>query len=504
MFNFGNENLSTNTQINNNKNLISNSNSLIKIIENNKESEKEKEKENTKTNEMILSKENKVQKSLSKISKIQKRDSLISNENNENINIIQLNKVPNNKIDFSKIEFAQSINPNSAIYPDNNNSEKIEVKKIEKNSYKYNPPKKKKPTDKDNRKIIKKYVSDNNVIEEDISTSKNIKNSDSEISYEKISKEKAVYVDNLVNRDKILENNYLDYPLKYENNLFFEVYKDALNLSEEENDYEINKILFHFNTMEDFYMPESKENRNKKAKNQGKKNPRVTKLLGGEDLFNKSLINNESDNYDENLYNKKMKRTQTDESDDNSLFNNNKLLIKKDSKKLLKKKNNNKDNPNDLIIQSYQESENSQENNKNLKSNKKKKKVFMKSLGKKDLEENDDSDYGKEEDYYKNNRLKTDYDYGGKMLIKSKLRNIGKDGLASNDNSTSSKNDIYKSFNTPFGEKKDLIISNSKISDNSDNKNNKSHKKSRNKNIKKKKHKFKAEDESKDDKGKKK
>ena len=60
MFNFGNENLSTNTQINNNKNLISNSNSLIKIIENNKESEKEKEKENTKTNEMILSKENKV------------------------------------------------------------------------------------------------------------------------------------------------------------------------------------------------------------------------------------------------------------------------------------------------------------------------------------------------------------------------------------------------------------------------------------------------------------
>ena len=128
----------------------------------------------------------------------------------------------------------------------------------------------------------------------------------------------------------------------------------------------------------------------------------------------------------------------------------------------------------------------------------------MKSLGKKDLEENDDSDYGKEEDYYKNNRLKTDYDYGGKMLIKSKLRNIGKDGLASNDNSTSSKNDIYKSFNTPFGEKKDLIISNSKISDNSDNKNNKSHKKSRNQNIKKKKHKFKAEDESKDDKGKKK
>ena len=81
---------------------------------------------------------------------------LISNENNENIYIIQLNKVPNNKINFSKIEFAQSINPNSAIYPDNNNSEKIEVKKIEKNSYKYNPPKKKKPTDKDNRKIIKK------------------------------------------------------------------------------------------------------------------------------------------------------------------------------------------------------------------------------------------------------------------------------------------------------------------------------------------------------------
>ena len=100
------------------------------------------------------------------------------------------------------------------------------------------------------------------------------------------------------------------------------------------------------------------------------------------------------------------------------------------------------------------------------------------------------------------NRI-TDYDYGGKFLIKSKLKNIGKNGLASNDNSTSSKNDIYKSFNTPFGEKKDLIISNSNISDNSENKNDKAHKKSRNKNIKKKKHIFKGEDENTDDKGKK-
>ena len=493
MFNFGKENLSTNSEINNNKN--SNTNSMIKMIENNKEPEKDKEKENSKTNEIILSKENKIEQSLSKISKIQKQESLISNEN---INIIQLDKVPNNKIDFSKIEFGQSVNPNSAIFQENN-SEKIEVKNIEKNSYKYNPPKKNKETNKDNRKLIKKYINDNNVILEDISTSKNIKNSDSEISYEKISKEKAVYVDNLVNRDKILENNYLDYPLKYENNLFFEVYKDALDLSEEEKDYEINKILFHFNTMEDYYTPESKENKNKKSKNRGKKNPRVTKLLGGEDLFNKSLISNESDNYDEKAFNKKIRRTQTDQSNEDSLFNNNKLLIKKGSKKLLKKKNDNKDNPNDLIIQSYQESENSEEKNKNLKSNKKKKKSFMKFFGKKDSEENDDSNYGnEEEDYYKNNRLKTDYDYGGKLLIKSKLKKLGKEGLASNDNSTSSKNDNYKSFNTPFGEKKDLIFSNNNISDNSENK---GHKISKKKSVKRKNPKFKEEGKNnKDDK----
>ena len=73
----------------------------------------------------------------------------------------------------------------------------------------------------------------------------------------------------------------------------------------------------------------------------------------------------------------------------------------------------------------------------------------MKFFGKKDSEEKDDSNYGnEEEDYYKNNRLKTDYDYGGKLLIKSKLKKLGKEGLASNDNSTSSKNDNYKSFNT--------------------------------------------------------
>ena len=133
---------------------------------------------------------------------------------------------------------------NSAIYLDNN-KEKIEVKNIDKNTYKYNPPKKKQ---------IKKHVImaksidyDKDSLNSDINSSKNIQNNNkhsSEISFEKISKEKPVYIDNLVNPGNILKNNYLDYPLKYENNIFLKIYQDALDLNKEENGTEI-KIYFN-------------------------------------------------------------------------------------------------------------------------------------------------------------------------------------------------------------------------------------------------------------------
>ena len=60
---------------------------------------------------------------------------------------------------------------------------------------------------------------------------------------------------------------------------------------------------------------------------------------------------------------------------------------------------------------------------------KKKRKKFLEYLSKKDSENIEDSKYGKEEDD-KNARLKTDFGDGAKLMIKSTLKYIGKDGFS--------------------------------------------------------------------------
>ena len=83
----------------------------------------------------------------------------------------------------------------------------------------------------------------------------------------------------------------------------------------------------------------------------------------------------------------------------------------------------------------------------------------MKSLAKKDSEKKEDSKYGKEEDNQEV-PLKTEYDDGGKIVIKSTLKFIGKEGLSSDENSSSVKN---KSFNSAFNDKNNLLISNKNV-----------------------------------------
>ena len=492
MFKFGNDNLSTSTQIND-------GNQKIKIIESNINTEKD----NSKKNEMIISQVEKIEKSLSKISKIENQESYVNEENiNNNINIDM-----NNKINFSKLDIGQKINPNSVIYSDNN-KEIIEIKKVEKNSYKYNPPKKK--NEKTNEKAKKSNNNERNLISSAKSRSSNVNKSinyrSSEISYEKISKEKPIYIDNLVNKGKMLENNYLEYPIKYENNIYFEFYRDALDLKDDENETEIKEILHHFNTMENYYESESKENRKKYKRNKMKKNYKIIKLLDGEDLFQESSINYESDNFNENEYYKKMKRNNTKESGEGSLFGS-KLILTNRSKKILKKRGINKIKLNDLIEISRQESEiteNTKEKGKKLKNENKRKTRLLRSLIRKDSGSGD-SEYGKEPEI-KSDILKTDYDYGTKNIIKSRLKKIGKDGITNDDNSTFTKNKNlnYKSFNAPFSEKNQLIFSKnySDITDNSENQSNAGEDyKSGKKYNKNKKLYFKDEDNIKADKG---
>ena len=456
----GNDTLETSMDIDTYKN---NKSSDIKIIEND---DKKIKNENPKKNEQIISKVDKIERSLSKISKIEKQDSIPSNEN---INIIMNNNINNNinKLEFSKIENEKNNYQNNELISENN-KEKIEVEKIEKNSEKYNPPKKKEEKKNDSM-VTRTNNNDKDLISNDISFSKNYNvNNNSEISFENISKEKPVYIDNLINNGEMLENNYLDYPLNFEKNLIFELYKDALNLSEDVDKDEINEILHHFNTMEDYYIPEAEEKEEKKLKNKKikpRKNPKVIKLLEGEDVIGQSEFSFESDNYNENDYNKKMNRIKSPEIGEDSLFGN-KLLIKEGKKKILKKKEINKEKNINLIDESKKDEENSEANEKKLKEKRKRKNNFLKSLAKKDSEKKEDSKYGKEEDNQEA-PLKTEYDDGGKIVIKSTLKFIGKEGLSSDENSSSVKN---KSFNSAFNDKNNLLISNKNVQ--KDNKNN--------------------------------
>ena len=442
---------------------IYNKNSEIKIIlneEKNENIQKEKEKE-VFQNKMSDSKLDKNEGSLFKESKIDKKDSI---QSNDNINIISNNlNNNNNKIDFSNIDSNKKENPNSFLISDNNinNKEKIEIKK-EESSYKNNPPKKKEERKNDSM-FTKTNNEDKDLISSDISFSKKYKeeNNNSEISFDKISKEKPIYIDNLLNPGKMLENNYLDFPLKYEKNLMFGIYRDALDLNDEENDPEINVALHHYDTNEDNYTPESEENKEKYIKNKKfrkKRNPRVTKLLDGNDLFLNEEKKYESDDNNEKDYNnnKIYNNNKSKEINDENLFNDNLFINNFENKNMTKKRIIKNERKKELIEESKQISENENENSskKNIKLLGGKNR-FIQYLNKKTSKNEEESKYGNENEY-RNDRMKTDYNIDAKNMIKSTLKYIGKDGLSSDEEGQSSsfnKNINFKSYNSLLSEK---------------------------------------------------
>ena len=466
------------TQINNKISgikIISNEENKEKEIENQKENENENERDIISQNKMIDSKIDKNEGS-SKYSKIE--DNKDSIQSNDNVNILSNNNINSNKIDVSNIENNKKENANNSfsISENNNinnsNKDKAGIKK-EETSYKNNPPKKKEERKNDSM-FTKTNNEDKDLISSDISFSKRFKEdyNNSEISFDKISKEKPIYIDNLVNPGEMLENNYLDFPLNFEKNMIISIYRNALELNEEENDDpEINNMLHHYDTFEDYYEPQSEENndknnvRNMKAKKlKKKKNHKVIKLLDGDDTFIKSEKNYESDNYyDKNNNNKKSNKNKSKNKDnfEDDLFDDNLFINNIDIKKFTNKKNPKKNLKNKIIEESKQnfeqEKENSSKNGIKLREGKNR---FIQYLNKKTSNNNnEESKYGNEEDY-KNSRLKTDFNDGAKNMIKSTLKYIGKEGLSSDESGQSSsfnKNFNFKSYNSLMSEKNKFI-----------------------------------------------
>ena len=159
----------------------------------------------------------------------------------------------------------------------------------------------------------------------------NEKDNITDISFENYpsDEQNQVYIDNLVKQKKMLENNYLQNPVEYEKFQKMEIMRNALYSPD---DLEKKKFC---NSCEDIHFSKNyKENdginKNKIDGEKHKKNNKITKLLGGESLFdyeNNSYNNNLSDNNDQNKLNN-IKNNNNDNIENN--VNNSLFKIEKD------------------------------------------------------------------------------------------------------------------------------------------------------------------------------
>ena len=208
-------------------------------------------------------------------------------------------------------------------------------------------------------------------------------------------------------------------------------------------------------------LKKEKKKKEKSKKIKRRKNPRVTKLLQGEDIIFETEKQYESDNCYENDYHKKIdKKNKSQESGEDTLFDN-KIIPNNENKKIYHKKEIKQEKTNELIENSKQDSEDEENKEKKLNERKKRKTRFIQSLTKKDSQnKEDDSKYGKEEDY-KNARLKTDFNDDAKKTIKTTLKYIGKDGISSDEEEEHSSSFVkkanYKSLNSITSEKNKLM-----------------------------------------------
>ena len=250
-----------------------------------------------------------------------------------------------------------------------------------------------------------------------------------DISFDDIyNEEDQYYIDNLLKQRNMLKNNFLDNPIFLERLKKFAKIKKALRpLSQK-------KFKKYYNTCEDILYPYQNQN-----KLEIKKNRKIAKLLGGEDILERDLIQNYSDcennpRYPQTKIANKKKDKNTDKDNNNFIFEEEKGfladeqiifsggLFKEGDNFLIDNDNNKKQSLIKEQIYNNLENEENKKSNKNINKNNNKN-TLSKSIGKKEDFNKKKEDQKKGD---KDERLKTDIENDAKNKIKKELVKIGK------------------------------------------------------------------------------
>ena len=258
----------------------------------------------------------------------------------------------------------------------------------------------------------------------------------SEISYSDIKNDfELIEVNNLVEQNTIMENNFLSSPLTIEKIRKMKRIKKAMHPLKEGD----NKI--YHQTLEDILY-----SNNNKHKFKNKKNKEIANQLGGGDIINKNLIDYLSDNenkprfpknkIDSNITSEKYRTIGSDHIIFSGSVDNNKKdeLIKDEisSENKLKKEKNKKSKNKDSLDDIF-------ENKKN---------TLAKSLGKKDIHNLK---------YEEEKKIKTDDELDNDNKIKNQLKKIGKDKKFRPNSSLEKSKKYKKKSNEKFNKNNNII-----------------------------------------------
>ena len=334
-----------------------------------------------------------------------------------------------------------------------------------------------------------------------------------EISFENYPYDDPIYINNLMKRREMFENNYLKYPKELEQLQKMEYLRNALyplNKIEHKRYFPTSEDVYDYNFDNNNFNEYENKNGNKSPKNKRKKNKKITKLLDGEDLFNKDgqiISKNKNGNLSDNNDEKKFEDNKEKERDPNNqlifneekaiigdekfpvkgglfgkdsgnlLIDENKELLKnygksKDYKKRNKNNNKNEDNKerddndsdnddngdngdNNEIISNDDENNKYKTNYKNLKKNKKNKDYSKKNKNNSNKKESNKGD--KDNDKDKDKKLK-DEDTRKKKARNRLMKNIGKNNFYDDEEEKDGKE--YEKFRTEIDtDEKDRIRS---------------------------------------------
>ena len=364
---------------------------------------------------------------------------------------------------FSKINIDENtIKNNNKESSENSMTEKVKSSgKSEKFSAPvkiYNPPKKESKNNTSSKDNIN--TNDKDLISKSESTilrDNNNKNMEgSEVSYSEIKYGyETIEINNLVEKNQIMENNFLNDPLTKEHNRKMKIIKKRMNPLKE------NETKKYLETFEDILY--SNEN---KTKFKNKKNKNIANNLDGNDIINQNLI----DNVSENENNPRFPQNKFDPnatSEKNRTIGEDQIIFPSNID------NNNNDIDKNIFIKEEINYENKSKLDKNKKFidnlfENKKNNTLAKSL--KDINNSKNE---------KDKRIKTDEELDNNKKIKNELIKIGKaqkirPNSGINKLQKQKHKKYYENKNDYYENKKDYknYINNNNIIDNSSNSNN--------------------------------